>query len=66
MPQVTAAEQAVLDLLCEGYSNAEIAARLVVSEATVKTHVSHLMKKFSVSSRLKLVVAVHHAQDAAR
>ena len=66
LPGVTAAEQAVLDLLCEGYSNAEIASRLVIAEATVKTHVSHLMKKFQVASRLKLVVAVHQARDAAR
>lgn len=58
-PQVTGAEQAVLSLLCEGYSNAEIAEQLVVSEATVKTHVSHLMRKYAVTSRLKLVVAVH-------
>lgn len=66
LPNVTAAEQAVLDLLCEGYSNGEIAERLVISEATVKTHVSRLMKKLNVPSRLKLVVAVLHARDAAR
>ena len=58
-PGVTEAEQAVLDLLCEGYSNAEIADQLFISEATVKSHVSHLMKKYGVSSRLKLVVATH-------
>ena len=58
-PDVTEAEQAVLTLLCEGYSNAEIAEQLVVAESTVKTHVSHLMKKYGVSSRLKLVVAIH-------
>ena len=50
----------MLVLLCNGYSNAEIAERLFVSEATVKSHVSHLMKKYKVSSRLKLVVAIHH------
>lgn len=58
-PGVTEAELAVLDFLCEGYSNAEIADRLFISEATVKSHVSHLMKKYGVSSRLKLVVATH-------
>ena len=61
-PDVTEAEQAVLILLCEGYSNAEIAEQLVVAESTVKTHVSHLMKKYDVPSRLKLVVAVHKTQ----
>ena len=63
-PDVTEAEQAVLTLLCEGYSNAEIAEQLIVAESTVKTHVSHLMKKYDVPSRLKLVVAVHKTQGA--
>lgn len=62
-PQVTQAERAVLRLLCEGYSNAEIAEQLVISEATVKTHVSHLMRKYAVTSRLKLVVAVHRQRE---
>lgn len=61
-PDVTEAEQAVLTLLCDGYSNAEIAEQLVIAESTVKTHVSHLMKKYDVPSRLKLVVAVHKTQ----
>ena len=63
-PDVTEAEQAVLTLLCDGYSNAEIAEQLVIAESTVKTHVSHLMKKYDVPSRLKLVVAVHKTQGA--
>lgn len=63
-PQVTEAEQAVLSLLCEGSSNAEIAEQLVISEATVKTHVSHLMRKYAVTSRLKLVVAVQRQREA--
>ena len=65
-PDLTGAEQEVLALLCEGYSNAEIAERLVVAESTVKTHVSHLMRKYGAASRLKLVVAVHREREAAR
>lgn len=61
---LTQAEREVLALLCEGYSNAEIAERLVVAESTVKTHVSHLMRKYGVASRLKLVVAVHREREA--
>ncbi|WP_128772949.1 response regulator [Actinomyces oricola] len=63
-PDLTEAEQGVLALLCDGYSNAEIAQRLVVAESTVKTHVSHLMKKYGAASRLKLVVAVHREREA--
>ena len=62
---LTQAEQSVLALLCEGYSNAEIAAQLFVAESTVKTHVSHLMRKYGTTSRLKLVVAVHREREAA-
>ena len=51
-------EVAVLDLLCEGLSNAEIAKRLNYSESTVKKQVSHLLTLFGVSSRLDLVVTV--------
>ncbi|AYD89224.1 DNA-binding response regulator [Actinomyces sp. 2119] len=61
-PDLTGAEREVLTLLCEGYSNAEIADRLVVAESTVKTHVSSLMRKYGVTSRLKLVVAVHQEE----
>lgn len=64
-PDLTEAEQEVLAQLCEGYSNAEIAQRLVVAESTVKTHVSHLMRKYGEASRLKLVVAVHREREAA-
>lgn len=53
---VTETEQAVLDCICDGMSNREIAGYLTVSESTVKVHVSHLMKKFNVTSRLKLAV----------
>ena len=62
---LTQAEQSVLALLCEGYSNAEIAAQLFVAESTVKTHVSHLMRKYGTTSRLKLVVAVHREREVA-
>ena len=61
-PGITKAEAEVLALLCEGCSNAEIAEKLYLSEATVKTHISHVMKKYGVSSRLKLVVTVHQEE----
>lgn len=55
---ITDTEIAVLDLLCEGLSNADIAKQLNYSESTVKKQVSHLLTLFDVSSRLDLVVTV--------
>lgn len=55
---ITDGEIDVLELLCEGLSNADIARRLNYSESTVKKHVSHLLTIYGVSSRLDLVVTV--------
>lgn len=49
-------EHDVLRLLCEGASNRQIASRLSIAEATVKTHVSVLLSKTGTSSRLEIVV----------
>lgn len=52
------AERTILDLLCQGHSNSEIARRSFYAESTVKKHVSHLISYFEASSRLELVVQV--------
>ena len=44
-------EEQVLELLADGRSNAEIAARLYITEGTAKTHVKHVLRKVGVSNR---------------
>lgn len=55
-PEFTPREREILELVCEGLSNDDIARRLVVATTTVKTHMKSLLSKTGTKRRIELVI----------
>ncbi len=63
LTSLTDREREVATAVGSGASNAEVAASLFMSEATVKAHVSRLLTKLAVTNRVHIAILVHDAQS---
>ena len=57
-------EQQVVGLLCEGFNNKQISENLVISEKTVKSHISNILNKLGLRDRMQVVLYYLHGRVA--
>ncbi|GAA4829220.1 hypothetical protein GCM10023221_00520 [Luteimicrobium xylanilyticum] len=62
LAQLTDRERDIAGLVAEGLSNADIAQRVYVSEATVKTHLGRVMTKLGLANRVQVALLVERAR----
>ena len=60
-PELSEREREILNLIAQGYKNAEIADRLVISAKTVRNHVSNILSKLQVAGRAEAIVRAREA-----
>jgi len=61
--KLTSREKEIVDLIAEGLSNKEIAARLHIATQTVKSHVHNILEKLALSSRLQIAAFAHRRES---
>jgi DNA-binding NarL/FixJ family response regulator len=60
-PELTEREREVLELIAQGCNNAEIAGRLVLSQKTIRNHVSNIFSKLQVADRAQAIIRAREA-----
>ena len=61
--RISRREQEIVQLLCKGYTNKQIARQLFISETTVKTHISNILAKLNLHDRMQIVVYYYNKID---
>ncbi|MGD0236984.1 MAG: response regulator transcription factor [Syntrophorhabdales bacterium] len=59
---ITSREKEIIEYVCQGCTNKEIATKLTLSEHTVKAHLNRIFKKFNATSRSKLITLVMNSK----
>ena len=63
--RISRREHEIVQLLCKGFSNKQIARQLFISETTVKTHISNILAKLNLHDRMQIVVYYYNKIDSA-